>query len=155
MPDLLDDPFDTFWSLYPRRKESPVIEGKKKAREKLDAAIKSGVTWHEVIEGVKAYALCDRVRLGYVKMPVTWINNDCWEDEYEIPQTSEEILAAKPLSERTLEEWWEILGVKDNCFMRDFLPRNWRSSDGPPPGQQGCMVPDEIMVECDWRKYGT
>ena len=146
--------FDEFWTLYPRRKESPVIEGKKKAREKLEARIKKGeITWPQIIEGVKAYAVCDRVRLGWVKMPVTWINNDCWEDEYEIPKSPREILAAKPLSERTSEEWWKILGL-DNAFMKDYAPRNWKSSDGPPPGSQGCMVPDEILEKCGWLKVG-
>ncbi len=148
--------FSEFWQLYPRRKKTPAITGRKKAQEKLEAVVKSGeAAWEEIIGGVKAYADCDNVREGYICLPVTWINQCRWEDEYEIPRTPEEILAAKPLSERTLEDWWKILNL-DNAFMRDWHPRNWNDEGlGPPPGSKHCMVPDEIMDKCGWRKYGT
>ncbi len=103
--------FSEFWQLYPRRKKTPAITGRKKAQEKLEAVVKSGeAAWEEIIGGVKAYADCDNVREGYICLPVTWINQCRWEDEYEIPQTPEEILAAKPLSERTPEDWGKLLG---------------------------------------------
>ena len=154
----MDNLFETyFWIPYPRRKSTPTIQGNKTAIEKkLTEAVKAGkTTWEDIKISVEKYAKSDKVDQGFVQMPETWVNKEGWNYEYEIPQTPEEILAAKPLAERTEEEWWKILGVADSPFLKDFLPRHWRSSDGPPPGSQHCMVPDEIIEKCGWRKYGT
>lgn len=151
-----------FWLPFPRRKQTPTIRGNKTLLEKkLQAAVDRGdTTWIGIEEKVILYAGCDNVRQGFIVLPATWCsetndNGPGWSWEYEVPKSAEEILAAKPLSSRSEEEWWEILGVRDSPFMKDFLPRNWRDSDGPPPGSQHCMVPDEIMNKCGWRKYGT
>jgi len=149
-----------FWLPFPRRKSTPSIRGNKVLlAKKLQAAVDRGdITWEIIEEKVKLYAKSDTVAAGFIVLPATWCsetndNGPGWSWEYEIQQSAEEILAAKPLAERTEDEWWKILGVADSPFLKDFLPRHWRSSDGPPPGSQGCMVPDEIIEKCGWRKW--
>ena len=150
-----------FLDHFPRRKTTPAIRYNKiMLSKKLQAAVDRGdVTWEIIEEKVKLYAKSDTVAAGFIVLPATWCsetndNGPGWSWEYEIQQSAEEILAAKPLAERTEEEWWKILGVKDNRFMRDFLPRNWDNKRfGPPPGSQHCMVPDEIIEKCGWRKW--
>jgi len=149
-----------FLQYFPRRKTTPAIRYNKiMLAKKLQAAVNRGdVTWEIIEEKVKLYAKSDTVAAGFVVLPATWCsetndNGPGWSWEYEIQQSSEEILAAKPLSERTNDEWWEMLHL-DSPFMKDFAPRHWKTHrDGPPPGSQGCMVPDEIMTKCGWRKW--
>lgn len=89
------DDFTAFWKAFPRRLTTPRITGKRKAREKCEALVRaSGVTWNELIAGAKAYAHCDNVAAGYIKLPMTWLNNDGWEDEYDRPP------------EKDSPEWW-------------------------------------------------
>ena len=149
-----------FLDHFPRRKTTPAIRyNKVLLAKKLQAAVDRGdTTWEIIEEKVKLYAKCDTVAAGFIVLPATWCsetndNGPGWSWEYEIPKSPREILAAKHLSERTSDEWWKILGL-DNAFMKDYAPRNWKSSDGPPPGSQGCMVPDEILEKCGWLKVG-
>lgn len=78
------DDFTTFWLAFPRRLTTPRITGKRKAREKCEALVRaSKVTWDELIAGAGAYAHCDNVLAGYVKLPMTWLNDDGWDYEYD------------------------------------------------------------------------
>ena len=133
-----------FWKPFPRRKTTPTIQGSKSAiRKKLEKAVSSGeTTWEDIKVSVEAYAKSDKVAQGFVQMPETWVNKEGWNYEYEIPQSAEEILAAKPLSERTLEDWREKLGVTTE-FNKHWLgahPDEWRGA------------PTEILEEYGLRK---
>ena len=71
------DDFEEFWRTYPRR------EDKKKAFTVWQKALKGGATADEIIAGAVRYA---KYRAGepeqYTKHPATWLNGDCWENEY-------------------------------------------------------------------------
>lgn len=71
------DDFEEFWRIYPRR------EDKKKAFTVWQKALKGGATADEIIAGAVRYA---KYRAGepeqYTKHPATWLNGDCWENEY-------------------------------------------------------------------------
>ena len=71
------DDFEEFWRIYPRR------EDKKKAFKVWQTALKNGATADEIIAGAARYA---KYRAGepeqYTKHPSTWLNGDCWENEY-------------------------------------------------------------------------
>ena len=71
------DDFEEFWRIYPRH------EDKKKAFKVWQTALKNGATADEIIEGAARYA---KYRAGepeqYTKHPSTWLNGDCWENEY-------------------------------------------------------------------------
>lgn len=69
--------FNHFWSIYPRR------EAKKHAEKAYYKALRE-VSHEKIIQGVEAYrdhvATKDR---QYIKLPATWLNGGCWDDEYE------------------------------------------------------------------------
>ena len=71
------DDFEEFWRTYPRH------EDKKKAFTVWQTALKNGATADEIIAGAARYA---KYRAGepeqYTKHPSTWLNGDCWENEY-------------------------------------------------------------------------
>jgi len=71
------DDFEEFWRTYPRH------EDKKKAFKVWQTALKNGATADEIIAGAARYA---KYRAGepeqYTKHPSTWLNGDCWENEY-------------------------------------------------------------------------
>lgn len=71
------DDFEEFWRTYPRH------EDKKKAFTVWQKALKGGATADEIIAGAARYA---KYRAGepeqYTKHPATWLNGDCWENEY-------------------------------------------------------------------------
>jgi len=71
------DDFEEFWRTYPRH------EDKKKAFKVWQTALKNGATADEITAGAARYA---KYRAGepeqYTKHPATWLNGDCWENEY-------------------------------------------------------------------------
>lgn len=71
------DDFENFWRTYPRRIE------KKSAFKAWKVALKKGATADEITAGAARYA---KYRAGepeqYTKHPSTWLNQECWEDEY-------------------------------------------------------------------------
>ena len=71
------DDFEEFWRIYPRH------EDKKKAFKVWQTALKNGAIADEIIAGAARYA---KYRAGepeqYTKHPSTWLNGDCWENEY-------------------------------------------------------------------------
>jgi hypothetical protein len=72
--------FDDFWKAYPRK------IGKGAARRAYEKAL--GLTDAETIwYGARAYKTAvesDDPR--YVKHPSTWLNAECWDDEYEVKE---------------------------------------------------------------------
>lgn len=77
--DRYSDPdFVFWWSIYPRKAE------KHPAWLKWKSARKSA-TAEAIIDGCKRYAASVRTngtQPEFVKLPATWLNKRCWEDEY-------------------------------------------------------------------------
>jgi hypothetical protein len=72
----IDYSFDQFWSLFPAgRKKSKGL-----ARVAFEKALEK-VSFDVLIEAVRQYAASDEGRGPYVKMPSTWLNQECWEDD--------------------------------------------------------------------------
>jgi len=71
--------FEAFYANYPRR------EDKRKAFESYTAVISRGVDSSTIHDGASRYTkFCkaDGREAGKIKLPSTWLNNDCWENEY-------------------------------------------------------------------------
>lgn len=72
------DPFDEFWSAYPRKVKKPF------ARKAWDRAIKSNADPRTVIDAVPRHAAHWRntgTDIKYVPHPSTWLNGECWNDD--------------------------------------------------------------------------
>lgn len=92
-PDRYDDPdFTYWWALYPRKDE------KYPAWRKWLSVRKTTPAEH-IIEGCRRYAASIEAlhtERHFIKLPATWLNKRCWEDEHPIS-------LPKHRSERTIE----------------------------------------------------
>lgn len=70
----VQDAFDRWWSLYPRR------EGKQDARKAYAAALKAKVPEETLLDGARRLAAEGRDP-RYIPHPATWIRGRRWEDE--------------------------------------------------------------------------
>lgn len=71
--------FETLWKLYPRK------EGKKKAFDAYARAIKKGVSFETIKQGIENYCKhieAKKIEAAYIKHGSTWFNGECWNDEY-------------------------------------------------------------------------
>lgn len=70
--------FEDFWEVYPKgRKQS-----KGKAREAFEKAIRK-IDAKSIIRAAEEYAESEVAKGLYVKMPSTWLNQECWNDDRE------------------------------------------------------------------------
>lgn len=78
----IDTAFAEFWSVYPRR------EARKGARAKFGQAVKLGTPAAAITAGARRYAAyvaeVGRER-EKIKLPTTWLNQGCWDDELNGP----------------------------------------------------------------------
>lgn len=70
--------FEIFWASYPRRLS------KGKAREAFDKAIKK-TTIDIMLKAITEYVAKKPDKIDY-KYPATWLNGECWDDEWEPQQ---------------------------------------------------------------------
>lgn len=71
--------FENFFSLYPRK------EVKKEAAKCFEKALKDGVLLSNILDGVKRYNRFieeKKVERRFIKLPTTWLNQGCWDDDY-------------------------------------------------------------------------
>lgn len=91
--------FEEFWKVFPRRSD------KVRARSFFIRALKIA-SEEEIIQGAFAYAKHirdERISIQYVKLPTTWLENECWTDEYELNLPEEQ--EKKPTWVRRAESW--------------------------------------------------
>lgn len=72
------DSFLLFWDSFPKGRR----KSKRKAWEAWEAA-RALVAEETLISAAKEYANSDEGRGEYVKMPSTWLNQECWDDDRE------------------------------------------------------------------------
>lgn len=95
--------FDQFWKEYPRKL------GKKEAKLKFYGLSKKGIDYEKIIRGATTYkqhCKANTTALEYIKHPTTWLNGECWEDEYK------KELPAKPKRECGMSQIEEAMGWK-------------------------------------------
>jgi hypothetical protein len=87
------DPFDEFWSNYPRKVE------KADARKAWQKAIKK-TTASEIIDALKEYPFGDDPK--FIKHAATWLNKECWNDT---PDNVRQIRGQRRQQVRVGERW--------------------------------------------------
>ncbi len=77
--------FSEFWDIYPRKIDKARAEKAFKGALKKDKA-------ENIINGTKAYAkqcAISKTEQGYIKHAATFLNGECWKNEYNINETQE------------------------------------------------------------------
>jgi len=85
---IIDDPFDRFWSAYPKRDGA---NPRKPAKAKFEKLVRNGADPEKIIAGAKRYAdeLAAQNKLStvYVAQAITWLNQERWGDTEPSKQT--------------------------------------------------------------------
>lgn len=91
----LEADFEKLWQMYPCK------QGKTKAYEKFVKAVKGGVEFSKIEDGLKRYnqyIKVHNVEREFIKHGSTWFNQRCWEDEYDLtpPKPKASVPEVKP-----------------------------------------------------------
>lgn len=92
-----EEQFETFWRCYPRR----VAKGA--ARKAFDKAIKK-TTLETMIKAITEYVAKKPEKIDF-KHPATWLNSECWDDEWEPEQARSNAPGAAVLRYKTRDEY--------------------------------------------------
>jgi len=101
--------FELFWRAYPKK------VGKGSARRAwLKIKDTSGIL--EGIENSKRFWASEGTDKQYIPMPSTWLNQERWEDEYEVDLRSDKqkmFMEAIARPVKTSADWWLIFDPND------------------------------------------
>lgn len=75
--DIQTEMFDKFWNAYDNKK------GKKNAEKAFRRISPDSELFQKIMDGVKKYHNSRKWKEGYRKEPATWLNGECWNDEYD------------------------------------------------------------------------
>jgi phage replisome organizer, putative, N-terminal region len=76
-------PFDTFWSVYPRK------AAKQDAISAFKALLKNKASLEDIMTATINYAdLCQGKEMEYIKLPATFLRKDRWRDYLQIDKTA-------------------------------------------------------------------
>ena len=95
----VDEKFNEFWDLYPKKVE------RKTAKSKYNKIINNGIKHKDIIIGLNKYIeeiKNRKLSKEYIKYPTTWLNGECWNNEYEVSLTKKRILDTFDYGEATL-----------------------------------------------------
>lgn len=71
-----DPEFTEWWKHVPKKED-------KGAARKAWKKARKAATFEQLLDGIKSYAAHDpRVARGFIKNPATWLNGECWLNEY-------------------------------------------------------------------------
>lgn len=127
------DPFEVFWSLYPKRDGS---NPKKPAKTKFEKLVRAGTDPERIIAGARRMAIRHPKPTVYVPQAIKYLSEERFDDED----------ACGPTTVHTLvvDETW----IKRLDYARKH--HQWAKIEwGPMPGQQGCMVPARLLKPTD------
>ena len=107
--------FERFWAAFPKgRKKS-----KGPARAAFARAMESGVDPEAVIVAAAEYALSEIGMSKWVKMPTTWLNQCCWDDDRSAWLDSDRERSWMPVSAATFKELFRAKKFAEGFPQRD------------------------------------
>ncbi len=71
----LKNQFEEFWKLYDKK------EGRKDCEKKFELALKKD-PFEKIMMGLQSYVKARSTDKKFWKLPETWLNKECWNDEY-------------------------------------------------------------------------
>lgn len=84
-----ENQFKEFDKEYPRSKKRSTWQGGSKIYEKFKKVLKGGVSFEDLMKGLRLYKQDQTVKDGYAKNVLTWLNQEGWT--YEPPQAEQVI----------------------------------------------------------------
>ena len=123
--EKLNEYFETFYKKYPNKK------AKQKAYTSFCAIFKNKkATFEQLMQGLDKYIAHinqNKIEKSYIKHPSTWLNQGCWEDEYE-EQSEEDKIRAKEIEYlKELDEKDKIERAKEMEEEKQKEAEFWRN----------------------------
>ena len=121
------DHFEDFWRHYPRGRKT----AKADARRKFVAIVTGKhkdlrASADEIIAGAMRYAQAMGDHHPYVKMPSTWLNGGCWEDEDLAPPTgTTQLSSTQGLPALPGQASTKPRSTRDMTLAENLLDRSW------------------------------
>jgi len=132
LSDLLEEEFEIFFKDYGKH-------GNKKTAKSKFIKIRETTPLDELIEGNKKYDEHLEIETWKKKKNlVTWLNQECWKDEYET-DSSEEYLKVPDSEWATRVKIFQTSG-------------QWHDEWGPDPDQSKNNIPENILIENNYQK---
>ena len=98
--------FKEFDQEYPRSNKRSTWQGGSKIYEKFKRVLKGGVSFDDLMKGLRLYKQDQTVKDGYAKNVLTWLNQEGWA--YEPPQAEQVIpFSIKQDDKFVLKQWQE------------------------------------------------
>lgn len=124
----IDTQFDEFWRHYPRGRKT----AKADARRKFIAIVTGKhkdlrATADQLIAGAMRYAEAIGNHHPYVKMPSTWLNGGCWEDEDLAPPAPQG--KGLPALPGTIQMPGRV-STRERSLYDDLADRSWAEGEG-------------------------
>jgi hypothetical protein len=92
-----EEQFQTFWKCYPRR----IAKGT--AKKAFDKAIRK-TTLESMLEAITRYVAMKPEKIDF-KHAATWLNGECWDDEWEPQQAKAPSFQSPSQKYQTREEY--------------------------------------------------
>lgn len=108
----LEKRFEKFWEAYENKK------GKKNAKKAFTKINPDEELFQEIMDGVERYHKSRNWLEGYRKEPATWLNGECWNDDYSNdrkPGKKAKPVSAQQYEQRVYSEE-ELLAVSDDLL---------------------------------------
>lgn len=119
--EILDEQFEDFWHQFPRGRKSAKADARRKFRAIVTGKHKDlTATAGQLIVGAMRYAQAMGDNHPYVKMPSTWLNGGCWEDE-DLAPPANTLPAAAELANRLPER----VSTRKQSLYDDFNDKSW------------------------------
>ena len=101
-----ENQFKEFDKEYPRSNKRSTWQGGSKIYEKFKRVLKGGVSFDDLMKGLRLYKQDQTVKDGYAKNVLTWLNQEGWS--YEPPQAEQVIpFSIKQDDDFVLKQWQE------------------------------------------------
>jgi hypothetical protein len=135
MGNAMNDLFESFWELYPRKVK------KGAARTAFNKAIKI-VDFPTIVAGVERYRKEVSGReFRFILHAATWLNGECWEDEAGANDDKKVFAVATP--QMSVDDVWR-------ARLKHYKPGGfWSPTWGSKPEHGGSDIPRHILT--DWQ----
>jgi len=119
----IDEAFEEFWRQFPRGRKTAKADARRKFMAIVTGKHKDlKATPEQLIWGAKRYAAAMGDNHPYVKMPSTWLNGGCWEDDdLAPPQAQSNTLPGLPGTAAMPER----VSTRSRSLYEDLTDKSW------------------------------
>jgi hypothetical protein len=117
-PKIDNSQFEEFWNLYDKK------IGIAEAKNKFALAL-SKDSFENIIAGVKKYITTRGIESKFWKHPTTWLNQECWKDEYSQSGSQNNQTLCQVINALIGQEWINKIEAQEDKAIISITQSNW------------------------------